>query len=426
MKRIVGIDFGTSNSSVAINHDGQTETILVQGGDTTPSDVHAYFDGKQVEFTAGRGAIESYLSHLPVNPKKEMQVLVPNIKKGIPHETCDGSLLWAETQVDGAWPKAYVSTVDIASRIFIELNQSVIAKTGTPITEAIVGRPVKFGQNISEQELAFERLKSAAKTAGIDRIDFLEEPVAAARGLVDDSDIINNGLVLDIGGGTTDVALISKKSGRVMQVTSSAGREIGGLDVDKSLFERKVVPQLGGKATYDKGSRLPNILLDSLPDVHRLSDFVQPSYIRALNEISRKHDCTDKNGVALLIDTLETGAIPVILKAVEKVKKTLQSTSTATINVDLEKVKLNVQVERHELKTAEHKLRNAVVESIDECLKKADVSEQEVDVVFRVGGAARSNFVSVILDEKFPQAKVVVDEDLTAVTRGLSQSRTTF
>ena len=78
--------------------------------------------------------------------------------------------------------------------------------------------------------------KLAAEVAGLNVKNLVSEPCAAALSMLDDVEKSKYILVVDIGGGTTDIALLENNMG-LMKETSVAGIKLfGGLDIDKAIF----------------------------------------------------------------------------------------------------------------------------------------------------------------------------------------------
>lgn len=75
-------------------------------------------------------------------------------------------------------------------------------------------------------------LREAAKEAGANRVHFLEEPLAAAIGAGIDVTSPNGHMIVDIGGGTTDVAVVS-----VRGVVVSQSIRIAGDKFDEAIVE---------------------------------------------------------------------------------------------------------------------------------------------------------------------------------------------
>lgn len=81
-------------------------------------------------------------------------------------------------------------------------------------------------------EAELHLLREAAKAAGVNRVHFIEEPLAAAIGAGIDVTSPNGHLIVDIGGGTTDVAVISARG-----VVVSRSIRIAGDKLDEAIAQ---------------------------------------------------------------------------------------------------------------------------------------------------------------------------------------------
>lgn len=114
------------------------------------------------------------------------------------------------------------------------------------VTSAVITIPAKFK---ADQIAATKR---AAKLAGVEHCELLQEPIAAsmAYGL---SAADNNGqwLVFDFGGGTFDAALIRVEDG-IMQVKDTEGDNyLGGKNLDMAVVDEIIIPYLQENYTID-------------------------------------------------------------------------------------------------------------------------------------------------------------------------------
>ncbi len=79
--------------------------------------------------------------------------------------------------------------------------------------------------------------KLAAKTAGFNVQNLVSEPCAAALSMVTNIKKTKTLLVIDIGGGTTDVALIENKNGFMKEISVSGIKQLGGMDIDQAIYD---------------------------------------------------------------------------------------------------------------------------------------------------------------------------------------------
>lgn len=213
----VGIDLGTTYSCIAyLNEHGEPVTLANQEGEfSTPSVV--LFDGD--ETIVGTEALRNAI----LQPKNVIQ----NSKRFV------GSS-------DRRWlinDKPY-TPVDIAALILKKLISSAQDQIG-PIDQAVITVPAQF--NDAQRHATIE----AGHRAGLQRIDLINEPVAAALCYVLGSEGLwfselaqrQNILVYDLGGGTFDLSLVRYDKNEVKVIASSGDLKLGGIDWNHALLE---------------------------------------------------------------------------------------------------------------------------------------------------------------------------------------------
>ena len=84
----------------------------------------------------------------------------------------------------------------------------------------------------------------AAKMAGLGKVALMQEPVAAIMRVMKDNQSDGNFLIFDLGGGTLDVAIAERISGKVNFLANGGLTMCGGRDFDKILLNKFVVPWL--------------------------------------------------------------------------------------------------------------------------------------------------------------------------------------
>ncbi len=134
------------------------------------------------------------------------------------------------------------SARDVARMFFRELMVETYKATGERIRDLVITVPIASYDGYRAE------LREMATQAGIRKIRFLDEPVAAAVGYGISIDRPKNVLVLDIGGGTAHVvyAQLTPRGaeGGACEVLGKEGRRVGGNLVDRWLLEA-VCAELG-------------------------------------------------------------------------------------------------------------------------------------------------------------------------------------
>ena len=119
----------------------------------------------------------------------------------------------------------------ISSFILQKIKRDAEAFLGTPVNKAVVTVPAYFNDNQRQAT------KDAGKIAGLDVVRIINEPTAAAMAYGLDKSNEVKVLVYDLGGGTLDVTIMEINSGTFEVLATSGDVELGGVDMDNALVD---------------------------------------------------------------------------------------------------------------------------------------------------------------------------------------------
>lgn len=147
-------------------------------------------------------------------------------------------------------PRVRKTIVSIAAHILEHVRLVATRQFGTPVRSAVIGRPVEFRSSMGPAggEQALSILREAAGVAGFDDVSFLEEPAAAAMHYHLSLAERQRALIVDIGGGTTDVAYAELGAGQPPVMRRSWGLPRGGTDLDVGMSLHAFMPLFGKDA----------------------------------------------------------------------------------------------------------------------------------------------------------------------------------
>ncbi len=215
MEAVFGIDLGTTNSCVAtIGEDGLPQVIKNLDDEfTTPSVV--FFD-------------EGDENYVGKEAKSGMSVEVDRIVAFIKREMSNKN--YSRT-IDGK----KISPVEVSALILKKVVDDANEQRGyeglPPVHKAVITVPAYFGN------MECELTKQAGKIAGLDVLDLLNEPTAAALSYGTKGLEGKTFMIYDLGGGTFDVSIMRMENGVLNTLSTNGDHHLGGVDWDISLLD---------------------------------------------------------------------------------------------------------------------------------------------------------------------------------------------
>ncbi len=362
MKKIIGIDLGTTNSVVSFMEGGSAKVIPNQeGANTTPSIVAFTKDGKRLVGTVAKRQAVTNPENTIFSAKRfighQYEEIASTISR-MPYKVIKTSNGDCALEIQG---KQY-STQEISAAVLSYLKQVAEEYLGQKITEAVITVPAYF--NDAQRQAT----KDAGKIAGLDVKRIINEPTAAALAYGFDKKKSGKLAVFDFGGGTFDISILDVSDG-VIEVKSTSGDTLlGGDDIDNQIIDYLV-------------------------------------------EVFQK-----EHGINLQNDTM---AIQRLKEAAEKAKMELSSLPETDINLpyitaDASGPKhLTIKISRAKLESLCSTIFDRLLDPCKKALKDAKLSASEIDEVILVGGSTRIPKVQELVKEFFgkePNKSVNPDE----------------
>jgi|694.fasta_scaffold144399_2 molecular chaperone DnaK (HSP70) len=228
----IGIDFGTTNSVVAVHREGQTEVLEI---DQPPVQWQPYGFDKVLPSVMARDENERICFGWEAKQRTTGRF--------------DAVKRMFATQLDVATDDQGESLVveEVATMLFAELKQRSIAQ-GVEASKAVVTVPA------NSKGRARHRTKLAAGMAGFEVLALINEPTAAAMAYAQRHPEARQLLVFDWGGGTLDVTLLQSVDGVFIEQASSGLPRSGGIDFDNKIMEivREFFPQLASISNEER------------------------------------------------------------------------------------------------------------------------------------------------------------------------------
>ncbi|RCL88509.1 Hsp70 family protein [Hyphomonas sp.] len=400
----IGIDFGTSNTS--IGYSGPQGIRLIELEPNATSIPTAVFYGlASGEYAIGAEAVAAYETG-------EEGRLMRSIKSVL------GSSLIDETTDVG---RRRLPFRDVIAHFLRRVIARAEAETGARVESVVQGRPVSFNDRDADLDRRAQAiLESCLRDAGVAHVEFLDEPVAAARSVSFPSGREKLVFVVDIGGGTSDFSVVRiAPDNDGFDVLGSTGLYVGGNDFDQKLSFFELSRLLGHGETLElNGLPVPSAPYSILSDwkslnklyardvQKRIGWMVQNSpnsqAIRAFDHLVRHHE-----GHAYA-------------KRTEQIKIDLSDTDQQAFVYDTPDLRLERVVERQ----AFEGLIDEAVSQMDavavDCLDKAGVSPDQITDIVMVGGSTFIPLVQARLAGRFGNAVVSESDRFGAVAKGLA------
>ena len=355
MGRVIGIDLGTTNSAMAY-YDGKNAKIIAnkEGKNTTPSVVAFTDKGVLVGEPAKRQAITN--PERTIYSVKRIMGMMCNepkaqeAKKHVQYKIVDKNGACA-VEVDG---KVYTPQ-EISAKILQKLKSDAEEFFGEEVTEAVITVPAYF--NDSQRKATQE----AGKIAGLNVLRIINEPTAAALAYGLDKKGEEKVLVYDLGGGTFDVTVLEIGDGTFQVLSTDGNAFLGGDD-----FDNRIVQWLIDEFKAETGIDLSQ---DKMA-LQRLKDAAET----AKKELSTKEE-TEIN-------------LPFI---------TADATGPKHLVKKLTRAKFEAMIDDLLQETLTH---------IDNALKDAGLTKDEIDEIVMVGGSTRIPKVQQLVSDYFNGKKL--------------------
>lgn len=403
-----GIDFGTSNSTLALaDHTGARLVALEDGAPTLPTAVFLSEDDPRPRF--GRAAIAAYV-------EGEEGRLMRGLKS-----TLGSPLIHERTRVGAR----AVSFRDVVLRFFGELRARLDA-AAPGIDRAVLGRPVHFvDDDPAADAQAVQVLEAVARDHGFREVAFQFEPVAAALAHEATLTAEEVALILDVGGGTSDVSILrlgpdrARRPDRAADILANEGIRLGGTDFDRALSLAEAMPHLGYLSPTRGGAgTMPRHYFLDLATWHRINALYTDRVKADLKALLREADRPEL--LARMARVIETRAGHALAIEVERVKVALSADAAARLMLGAIAGGPNPVVGRAAFEAAAGPAMARMQGLVLQALSAAALPPSGLDRVFLTGGAAHMPQVAQMVERLLPGVPVARGDMLGSVGLGLA------
>ena len=400
----IGIDFGTSNTS--IGYCGLQGVRLIELEPAATSIPTAVFYGlASGEYAIGAEAVAAYETG-------EEGRLMRSIKSVL------GSSLIDETTDVG---RRRLPFRDVIAHFLRRVIARAEAETGQRVESVVQGRPVSFNDRDADLDRRAQAiLESCLHEAGVAHVEFLDEPVAAARSVSFPSGREKLVFVVDIGGGTSDfsVVRITPDNGG-FEVLGSTGLYVGGNDFDQKLSFFELSHLLGHGETLElNGLPVPSAPYSILSDWKGLNKLYSRDVQKRIGWMVQ--NSPNSRGIRAFDHLVRHHEGHAYAKRTEQIKIALSAADAETFVYDTPDARLERRVERGAFES----LINEAVSRMDavaqDCLAQAGVAPEQVTDIVMVGGSTFIPLVQARLAGRFGNAVISANDRFGAVAKGLA------
>ncbi|MDP9045658.1 MAG: Hsp70 family protein [Pseudomonadota bacterium] len=413
------IDFGTSNSAVAIPAGvGGMRLVELEAGQTTmPTAVFYFVEGPELDGPPrafGRAAVAAYVDGLDGRLMRSMKSIL-----GSP-------LVDQTTDVGGGRGAKYL---DVVAGYLRHLRRRAQAETGVPITRAVLGRPVYFVDADPARDAQAEAaLRSAARQVGFDEVQFQYEPIAAAfdyeRSVTSEQVV----LVVDIGGGTSDFSVVrvgprrASRLDRKDDILANHGVHIAGTDFDRRVELDAILPEFGYGAFGPslKGApprEVPSGIYFDLATWHLVNTVYTPGRVAELRGM-RGFYADPRHHDRLMVVVAERLGHELVARA-ERAKIEVAEGGASVIDLGLVEPRLEAVLTERAAAAALESDIGRISQAAREAVTQAGLGPQRIDALYLTGGSTGLRMLADRIGGLFPRAQVIRGDRFASVATGL-------
>ncbi|MDR9785570.1 Hsp70 family protein [Rhizobium redzepovicii] len=416
MAQALGLDFGTTNTVLAMADGGATRSMAFTSTEGTADSMRtalsfmkdAQLGASALKVEAGHAAIRQFID----NPG-ECRFL-QSIKTFAASALFQGTLIFAKRH----------NFEDLMEVFVRRLRNYAGDNWPSDVSRIVTGRPVHFAGASPDPDLATERYNEALSRFGFPEIHYVYEPVAAAfyfaQNLKQDATV----LVADFGGGTTDYSLIRFETvaGKLTATPiGHSGVGVAGDHFDYRMIDNIVAPQIGKGShfkSFDKILEVPSNYYSSFGRWNQLSIFKTTREFEDLKKLVRTSLEPEK--LEIFIDLIDHDEGYPLYQAVSATKMALSAAEEAPFDFAPLGRGGHRSIRRSDFEgwIAEDLAR--IEGALDDVLDKTRTKPGEIDKVFLTGGTSFVPAVRRIFTERFERDRIESGGELLSIAHGLA------
>jgi hypothetical chaperone protein len=414
------IDFGTSNSAIAIPQRGEAGMRLIElepGHTTMPTAVFYMVEGPERDGPPrafGRAAVAAYVDGIDGRLMRSMKSILGS------------SLIDQTTDVGGGRGVKYL---DIVAGYLKHLKTAAEAQAGEAIQRAVLGRPVFFVDDDPARDAqAQAALLAAARQVGFSDVHFQYEPIAAAldfESSVHEEQVV---LVADIGGGTSDFSVVrvgperATRLERKDDILANHGVHVAGTDFDRRVELAAILPEFGlgsfGPSIRGAAPReVPSGVYFDLATWHLINTVYSPQRVAELRSM-RDFYANARHHERLMTVVTERLGHELAARA-EGAKIAVAEGGSTRIDLSHVERALAVMLDEREAVQAIEADLERIVDAARITVQQAGLQTQQIDALYFTGGSTGLRLLAQKIGAAFPSARAVRGDRFASVATGL-------
>ncbi|MCZ2721014.1 molecular chaperone [Marinomonas sp. 15G1-11] len=314
---------------------------------------------------------------------------------------------------------------DIVTAMMQNIKHKAEMHLGASLTHTVIGRPVNFQGIHSEKSntQALSILTTAAKRAGYQEVEFLYEPIAAGFAFEEQLTQDKTVLVIDIGGGTSDCAMVRMgpsyrdKIDRSEDFLSHTGERVGGNDLDIQLAGKNFMPLFGMESELKNGLPMPTQIFWDAVTTNDVS--AQTTFNSLPTEMSLEQMLRDTkepkllNRLLLLRDNKQNFQL---VRDAEQCKIALSDTLVNQVDLNYIEKGLYCDVSREAYTKAIQPPLSKMIKLMTQAVNEAG---ETPEVVFVTGGSAQSPIIRDAIRKSLGNVEILDGDHFGSVAAGL-------
>lgn len=287
----------------------------------------------------------------------------------------------------------------------------------------VVGRPVRYAGQRPNNALARQRYN--LMFAALEReVHYIYEPLGAAFSFASRLTEPATLLVADFGGGTSDFSVVrigAPGEARRCTPLGSSGIGIAGDRFDYRIMDKLVLPMLGKGGTYASMGKTLEIAPGHFADFGDWAHLALMHNRRTLAGLEKlKRMADDPAAIGRMIAVVENELGYPLYDAVGQLKRALSIEERAHFHFDSDGVQVEADVSRADFESWIATDLARIGATVDVALDRAGIGADGIDYVFLTGGSSLIPAVRRLFEERFTASRIASGNELTSIAHGLA------